>query len=62
MLAGLDWLGVRLDDARNRAAGPDAPAELSPAGSPVPVWLIPADEERQIARATATYLRGDGTL
>ncbi len=57
VLDGLEWPGVRLDDARNRAAGPDAPAELSPAGSPVPVWLVPADEERQIARETAACLR-----
>jgi acetate kinase len=58
VLAGLDWLGVRLDDARNRAAGPDAPAELSPAGSARPVWLVPADEERQMARESAACLRG----
>jgi acetate kinase len=57
VLAGLDWLGVRLDDVRNRAAGPDAPAELSPAGSAVPVWLVPADEERQIARETVACLQ-----
>jgi acetate kinase len=57
VLGGLDWLGVRLDDARNRAAGPDAPAELCPAGSAVLAWLVPADEERQIAREAAACLR-----
>ncbi|HET6574405.1 MAG TPA: acetate/propionate family kinase [Fimbriiglobus sp.] len=61
VLAGLVWLGVRLDDARNRAAGSDEPAELSPAGSAVPVWLVPADEERQIARETVACLQTGST-
>lgn len=56
VLGGLEVLGVHLDEARNRAAGPDAPALLSPDGAAVPVWLIPADEERQIARETAGCL------
>jgi acetate kinase len=50
VLRDLEFLGVRLDEARNQAAGPDAQARLSPDGAAVSVWLIPADEERQIAR------------
>jgi acetate kinase len=48
-LAGLGFLGVRIDAAGNAAAGPDAPAPLHVPGSPVAVWMIPADEERQMA-------------
>lgn len=47
---GLEFLGVRLDDARNRAASGEEPAPLGADGE-APVWLIPTDEERQIARA-----------
>lgn len=52
VLRGLEFLGIQLDEERNRAAGPDAPTGLSADGSAVPVWLVPADEERQIARET----------
>jgi acetate kinase len=57
VLSGLEFLGVRIDDARNRAAGPDTSARISADGAPVPVWLIPADEERQIARQVLDLLR-----
>ncbi|MGH7562140.1 MAG: acetate/propionate family kinase [Gemmatimonadales bacterium] len=50
VLSGLEFLGVQLDEERNRAAGPDTPARIGPDDAPVSVWLIPADEERQIAR------------
>jgi acetate kinase len=53
VLAGLEFLQVELDAARNHSAGPDAPARISPDGPHVPVWLVPADEERQIAREVA---------
>lgn len=59
VVTGLEFLGVRLDDARNRAARPDEPARLSPDGAAVSVWLIPADEERQIARDVFDLLRGN---
>jgi acetate kinase len=57
-LRGLGFLGVRLEPDRNRAAGPDAAARLSPDGAAVPVWLVPADEERQIAREVHALLTG----
>jgi acetate kinase len=59
VLHGLEFLGVQLDDDLNRAAGPDAPARLGRDDAPVSVWLIPADEERQIAREVFELLRGD---
>lgn len=44
----LAWLGVQVDDQRNAA---DRPL-ISPDGARVPVWIVPADEERAIARHT----------
>jgi acetate kinase len=58
VLSGLEFLGVRVDEDRNRAAGPDTPARIGPDDAPVSVWLIPADEERQIAREVFDLLRG----
>jgi acetate kinase len=43
------WLGVELDPAANQAGGP----RISAAGSKVPVWVIPTNEEVMIARHTA---------
>jgi acetate kinase len=48
------WLGVRLDEAANRAGGP----RLSAADSPVSAWVIPTDEERIIAEHTLKVWRG----
>jgi len=50
---GMDWLGVRIDAARNAANGP----VLSPDGAPVTVLTIPTDEEIVIARATSAIAR-----
>ncbi len=43
----LDWLGVALDPERNAVNGP----QLHARAARVAVWVIPADEEREIARA-----------
>ena len=56
VLSNLEFLGIRLDADRNRAAGPDAPSRISADGSAVPVWVVPADEEWQIAREVAELL------
>jgi acetate kinase len=56
VLRDLEFLGLRLDEGRNRDAGPDAPARISVDGSAVPVWVIPADEELQIAREVVDLL------
>ncbi len=45
----LGFLGIRLDAAANVAAGPGE-VKISPASAPLSVWVIPTDEERQIAR------------
>jgi acetate kinase len=44
--AGLDWIGLRLDEDRNRANAP----VISREGGPVTVRVIRTDEERIIAR------------
>lgn len=49
---GCRWLGVELDPARN-AVGE---GRVSADGSPVPVLVVPTDEERMIARHTADVL------
>ena len=54
--AGLEFLGLRLDDGRNQAAPGSEAAQISGAESPVSVWVIPTDEERQIAREVAALL------
>lgn len=46
--AGMGWLGLEVDDARNAANGP----VISPDGAAVKVMVIPTDEEGVIARAT----------
>ncbi len=56
--AGMDWLGLDLDDAANRAGGP----RLHQAGARVQTYAILADEEGVIARAAADLLaRCSGT-
>jgi acetate kinase len=54
---GLGWLGLRLDPGLNERAGGKAPERISAEGA-VPVWVIPTDEERQMAREVAALLRG----
>lgn len=48
-LAGLGFLGVEVDPARNDAGE----TRISAAGSTVAVMVVPTDEERMIARAAA---------
>ncbi len=59
-LAGLEGLGIAVDDARNAAASPAAPpgAVVSPDGSGVAVLVVPTDEEREIARQTLAAFEG----
>lgn len=52
---GLGVLGLRLDEAAN--AGGPAERRVSAATSAVQVWVVPTDEEREIARATLDVLR-----
>ena len=47
------WLGLRLDEAANRAGGP----RITTPDSPVSAWVIPTDEEMTIARHTVEIVR-----
>ena len=53
----LDFLGLTLDDARNTSAAGHDPAQISPDGAPLAVWMIPTDEELQIAREVSAVLQ-----
>jgi acetate kinase len=52
--AGLEDLGIALDPAMNASASGEA--RLSAAGSKAAIFIVPADEERIVARATAGVL------
>ncbi len=52
----LGFLGVTLDTARNQSAHSSTPTLVSLDGSPVPIWIIPTDEERQVVRETFLLL------
>ncbi len=55
---GLEWMGIELDESRNRAVavGPGAVAEISQAQSRARVLVAGGDEEHTIARQTAAAL------
>jgi len=53
--SGMEWLGLRLDTDRNRAAV-GVESEIGERGSPIRALVIPADEARIIARDTAACL------
>jgi acetate kinase len=55
--SGLQLLGLHLDDALNTAAPSDAPTRISSKLAGREIWLIPTDEERQIAREIFQFLR-----
>ena len=53
-VAGLEFLGLTLDEEKNRAGGEGV---ISAAGSSVKTLVVPTDEEGEIARATLALLR-----
>ena len=53
---GLDAFGIKLDEAANSAARGEA--KISAGDSAVTVLIVPADEERIVARATAELIGG----
>lgn len=55
----MDALGIVIDPIRNTAA--DGTTEISPPDAAVKIWVIPTDEERQIARATQACLQATAT-
>ncbi len=54
-LAGLEPLGIRVDEARNRAASTE-PRAISADGAPVAVLVVPTDEELEMAQQTAALV------
>jgi acetate kinase len=48
--AGLEFLGIKIDPAKNNVRGKEA--EISTDDSRVKVWVVPTDEEIVIARDT----------
>jgi acetate kinase len=46
ILGRLGWLGARVDPARNETGDPRLHAQ----GSSLAAWVLPADEDREIAR------------
>ncbi len=55
--AGMDWLGVRMDDAAN-AKLDGAEGRFDAEGSRLQLWVIPTDEELLIARDTWRVVTG----
>ena len=53
VVAGCAWLGAQIDEQAN-AIGE---GRISAALSEIPIWVLPTDEERVIARHTASLLR-----
>jgi acetate kinase len=56
-LQGLQRLGIDLDEGRNTAQGGGI-REISSAGSPVTVLVVPTNEELEIARETLSVITG----
>src|SRR5215831_11550398 len=54
VVQGAAWLGIALDPAANAAGGP----RISTAGSRVPAYVVPTNEELMIARHTRRLLAG----
>jgi acetate kinase len=54
-LAGLEFLGINVDQDRNELAS-KLPRYISPDGSPVAVLVIPTNEELEIARQTSSAI------
>ncbi len=56
--AGLEWMGIELDDAKNKAIVGGGEGRIDGAKSRVEVWVIPTDEELLIARDTWRVVTG----
>ncbi|PIE60984.1 MAG: acetate kinase [Desulfobacterales bacterium] len=54
-LEGLDFLGIELDMDKNKIRSSE-PRTITTENSQIPVWVVPTDEERQIAIETAEVL------
>lgn len=54
---GLEGLNVRIDSARNQRASAPEPTRISGDADAVQLWIVPTDEEEQIAREVLALLR-----
>jgi acetate kinase len=54
-LAGLERLGIRVDEERNRSASTEARV-ISPPGAEVSVLVVPTDEELEMAEQAAALV------
>ena len=52
--AGCGWLGAAIDDQANTVGE----GRIDAASSKIPIWVLPTDEERVIARHTAALIGG----
>ncbi len=57
-LEDMGFLGLQLDGARNGAVDGEAP--IHPEGAAVQVWVIPTNEELEIASQAAAVVEGEG--
>jgi len=53
----LEFLGLSLEDERNRAANGRTAMQIGVEGGVVQIWMIPTDEELEIARSTHEHCR-----
>ena len=60
VLESMEWLGIELDETRNRTAPGTQPTIISSERSRVRVFVIPTDEEAMIARHTIEATGGAG--
>ncbi len=56
VLAGLEWLGLRLDEQADGPTDGTAPRLVSSADSPVAALVVATDEEREIADQVITVI------
>jgi len=56
--AGLGWLGLELDEARNAALTGGRAGPITRDGARLAAWVIPTDEELLIARDTVRVVEG----
>ena len=52
----LKFLGIHLEDKLNQAANPREPMKISVEDGAIQIWMIPTDEEREIAWSTFRHL------
>ena len=50
ILEGMDWAGIRLDDAANSAIVSGREGRISAADSRIEAWVIPVDESQILAQ------------